>query len=161
MATYLPGSKALRVGRSSIAGQVYLVTFVASNRHPIFLDDAIARTCIEALLDARSWLRSRLLAWVLMRDHWHGLVQLGEGDGLSHLVRQLKASSSRRVRLARVGLANVWERGFHDRALRLEDDLVDMARYIVLNPVRARLVRRIGDYPYWDAIWCKRGGASQ
>jgi hypothetical protein len=65
------------------------------------------------------------------------------------------------VRLERPGIATVWERGFHDRALRHEDDLVDMARYLVLNPVRARVVRRIGDYPYWDAIWCTRDDDSQ
>jgi REP element-mobilizing transposase RayT len=161
MTTFLPGSKALRIGRTSIAGQVYLVTFVTSSRRPLFLDETTARTCVDTLLDTRSWTRSRLLAWVLMPDHWHGLVHLGEGDDLSNLVRRLKASSSRRVRLARPDIAGVWERGFHDRALRHEDGLVDLARYVVMNPVRARLVRRMRDYPYWDAIWCKRDAASQ
>jgi len=28
-----------------------------------------------------------------------------------------------------------------------------MARYIVMNPKRAGLVERVGDYPHWDAIW--------
>jgi REP element-mobilizing transposase RayT len=153
MARYLPGSMALRKGRASMPGQVYLLTFVCWERRCHFTDEGIARTCACALLDPRSWQRSRLLAWVLMPDHWHGLVELGGDDGLSGLARQLKASSARRIRLARDGIGKVWGSGFHDRALRREDDLVDMARYVVLNPVRAGLVRRIRDYPFWDAVW--------
>jgi hypothetical protein len=28
-----------------------------------------------------------------------------------------------------------------------------VARYVVMNPVRAGLVSRVGDYPFWDAAW--------
>jgi hypothetical protein len=73
---------------------------------------------------------------------------------LSALIRDVKAHSSRRVREACPARAGaVWADGFHDRALRWEEQLVDVARYIVLNPVRAGLVARVGDYSYWDAIW--------
>ena len=43
--------------------------------------------------------------------------------------------------------------GYHDHALRQEEDLRAVARYIIANPVRAGLVERIGDYPHWDAAW--------
>jgi REP element-mobilizing transposase RayT len=156
MTTLLPGSKALRAGRVSLAGQIYLVTFVTDSRKVLFDEPTAAKACIDALLDPRSWQMSRLLAWVLMPDHWHGLIELGDGEGISHLVRQLKSSSARRVRLVHGNIAKVWDCGFHDRALRNDDDLVDLARYVVLNPVRAGLVRRVRDYPYWGAIWMDR-----
>jgi plasmid stabilization system protein ParE len=38
-------------------------------------------------------------------------------------------------------------------AQRAEEDLIKIARYIVANPLRARLVEHIGDYPLWDAAW--------
>jgi REP element-mobilizing transposase RayT len=47
----------------------------------------------------------------------------------------------------------IWQRGFYDRSIRKEDDLIDIARYIVANPVRAGLVTSIRDYPLWDSIW--------
>jgi REP element-mobilizing transposase RayT len=47
----------------------------------------------------------------------------------------------------------VWQNGFHDHALRQEEDLAEVARYIVANPLRAGLVERLGDYPHWHAIW--------
>lgn len=47
----------------------------------------------------------------------------------------------------------VWQRGFHDHALRREEDLRAVACYIVGNPLRAGLVQHVGDYPLWDTIW--------
>ena len=47
----------------------------------------------------------------------------------------------------------LWQHGFHDRAIRREEDLAAVARYVVANPLRAGLVDRIGDYPLWDAVW--------
>ena len=40
-----------------------------------------------------------------------------------------------------------------DHCLRAEDDLVSQARYIVANPLRAKLVNSIGDYPFWNCIY--------
>ncbi len=47
----------------------------------------------------------------------------------------------------------LWQPGFHDRAIRKEEDLQAVARYIVANPVRAGLAGKVGDYPLWDATW--------
>ena len=40
-----------------------------------------------------------------------------------------------------------------DRALRREEDVREVARHLVANPLRARLVDQIGDYPFWDSTW--------
>ena len=47
----------------------------------------------------------------------------------------------------------VWQPGFHDRAIRQEEDLPAVARYVVANPVRVGLVPRTGAYSHWDAVW--------
>ncbi|MEJ1380959.1 MAG: transposase, partial [Candidatus Sedimenticola sp. (ex Thyasira tokunagai)] len=47
----------------------------------------------------------------------------------------------------------VWQAGFHDHALRREEDIIGVARYVVANPMRAGLADRVGDYPHWDAAW--------
>jgi REP element-mobilizing transposase RayT len=150
-----PSSHRLRTGRHSRSGQIYLVTFTTAARHRYFLDDELARVACRAIADARLWTVSRLLAWVLMPDHWHGLVELGDEDGLSRRIQALKANSARAVHRAGLQDSKVWAPGFHDRALRTEDDLEDMARYLVLNPVRAGLVARVMEYSYWDAVWIK------
>lgn len=149
------GHAALRRSRVSQAGRVYRLTFVTEQRHPWFADPRLGEAAVSALLDARSWRHSTLLAWVLMPDHWHGLVELDERDCLPALARQLKCASSRRVRAALGPMvpAAVWARAYHDRALRREEALVSAARYVVMNPVRAGLVARVREYPFWGAVW--------
>jgi len=147
------GHAALRRGRASLSGQVYLVTFTTHQRDRLFEDFACATTMAQAVTDRRMWTSSELLAWVLMPDHWHGLVALGGRDYLPALAQRVKANTGRHVRQADSGIERVWAKAYHDRALRTEECLVDVARYVVMNPVRAGLVRRVGEYPYWDAVW--------
>jgi REP element-mobilizing transposase RayT len=68
----------------------------------------------------------------------------------------VKSVLAQAVNRERGGSDPVWTPAFHDRALRKEDDLKAFARYVVANPVRAGLVTRAGDYPFWDAIWLPR-----
>ena len=49
--------------------------------------------------------------------------------------------------------ASLWQRGYHDHAVRKEENIREIARYIVANPLRAGLVRSLKDYPYWNAVW--------
>ena len=148
-----PGHAALRKGRSSVAGQIYLVTFATHGRYAHFADWRFAREASSLLASAEAWPEARLLAWVLMPDHWHGLVQLAEGANLSRSVGVCKGRSARILRQRHESLGPVWGRGFHDRALRHADDLRAVTRYIVMNPIRAGLVRSVREYPYWDAVW--------
>ena len=92
------------------------------------------------------------LCWVVMPDHVHLLLQLAE-SGLGQVVRRLKARSALQLNRAIGRSGRFWAPGFHDHALRREENLISVARYIVGNPLRARLVERLGDYPYWNAAW--------
>ena len=150
-------SMALRIGRRSIPGQIYLVTFTTAFRRPHFQAAAVASDAVRMLAAADAWQATQLLAWVLMPDHWHGLLELGEGDELSRQIGSIKGGSARRLGRLHPELGPVWANGFHDRALRHDNEVRAAARYLVLNPVRAGLVRAVGEYPYWDAVWV--GGA--
>lgn len=88
-----------------------------------------------------------------MPDHLHALVELGGDESLSMLVRRLKAVTAGAVNRHASRTGKVWASGFHDRALRREETALAVARYVIGNPLRAKLATAIGDYPYWDAIW--------
>lgn len=88
-----------------------------------------------------------------MPDHAHWLLQLGEAEGLEALVSRLKGASACQANATLSRHGAVWQRGFYDRALRSDEDMVVVARYIIANPLRSGLVERIGDYPYWNAAW--------
>ena len=103
---------------------------------------------------ARLWRSSLLLCWVLMPDHLHLLVALGDEEPLDKLMRRVKAVTSREAQAAGCGVEQpLWMRGYHERLMRNGLNREAAARYIVANPVRAGLVGSCREYPYWDAIW--------
>ncbi|MBE0484481.1 MAG: transposase [Bacterioplanes sp.] len=146
------GHRRLRVGRFSQPNGIYLITAVTVNRAPLFADWSVGCAAVRAFSDATLLKNSQLLCWVLMPDHVHWMVQLGPEADLSTLVGAMKSSSARSVRRLGVDQA-VWAAGFHDRAIRRDEDIVAAARYVVANPLRAGLVRRFGGYPFWDSVW--------
>ncbi|MDT3721913.1 REP-associated tyrosine transposase [Pseudomonas oryzihabitans] len=144
---------ALRRGRVSLPGQLYLLTTTTIERQTIFADFQIAWAAARTFHDPRLLSDAKLLAWVLMPDHVHWLLALGQRFTLDELVLRLKSASARRVNAVRKAQGAIWAPAYHDHALRAEEDVQGVARYIVANPVRAGLVRRVGDYPFWDAVW--------
>ena len=147
-----PNSSNLRIGRYSVAQQLYLLTATTHGRQPIFTDFTCARLLISELRQAQCDGLVESLAWVVMPDHFHWLVSLRSGS-LAQLMQRVKGSSARRLNQALGLTGTIWQSGFHDGAVRREEDVQAVARYIVANPLRAGLVRRIGDYPFWDAVW--------
>ena len=141
------GGNTLRKGRRSIPGQIYLVTMVTAGRARVFDRLEHARCAVRCLYDQNMCRHTNTLAHVVMPDHVHWLMQLGKTRQLSEVVRLYKAKVS--IRLEQ----RAWQRGFHDRAIRADEDVVSVSRYVVANPLRAGLVDRIGDYPHWDAVW--------
>lgn len=148
-----PGHHALRKGRVSVANGIYLVTTTTLGRNKLFDDFAVGCAAARCFEDAYLLNDAAMLAWVLMPDHAHWLLQLGEHDGLSLVVNRLKSASARRVNIASGRTGAVWAKAFHDHGLRDDEDLQTVARYVVANPLRAGLVAHIGDYPFWDAAW--------
>jgi REP element-mobilizing transposase RayT len=137
----------LRKHRVSIAGQIYSLTIVTRKRQRIFSDFWQARQLIKVMGGVEQQKMASTLCFVVMPDHAHWLMQLGETKELSCLVQQVKSWSSKRIGKP------IWQKGFYDHALRQEEDLKNIARYIIANPLRANLVTNINDYPHWDAIW--------
>ena len=144
----------LRRGRHSCANQVYLVTTVTHERESLFAHSMAAREVVHALRHASEHGLATTHAYVVMPDHLHWLLGLGGGHELSSVVARVKGKSARRINLLleREGRP-VWQAGFHDHAIRTEEDIRHIARYIVANPLRGGLMHRVGDYPWWDAEW--------
>lgn len=147
------GYRALRRGRCSEPGRIYLLTTETRDRAPIFSDWPVAFAASCRFADVDTWAVSRLLCWVLMPDHWHGLLQLGESASLADCMQWARGHTAHAVNQALSRSGGIWMPGFHDRALRRDDDLLSVTRYIVNNPVMAGLVARAADYPYRDAGW--------
>jgi len=152
----MPRSHALRSGRCSIEGYAYLLTSVTAGRKRVFSDFHLACTFAKTMCQPRLWHDATRLAWVLMPDHFHLLVALEPGGTLPKLMQRIKGVTSIAVGRER-GSGGLWQDGYHDHAVRLEEGIRDVARYVIANPLRAGLVDSVGDYPFWDAVWVGSG----
>ena len=147
------GHSTLRRGRVSLPQHVYNVTVVTNNRVPVFQAFNVARKVATCFHQQTLLGDATMLAWVLMPDHAHWLIQLGARDALPQVISRLKAASARSANQMLGMQGQLWQRSYHDHALRHDEDLKTAARYIIANPVRAGLVEHVGQYPFWNAIW--------
>jgi REP element-mobilizing transposase RayT len=130
-----------------------MVTAVTKGRLPVFRDLYAGRVVVREMMGMEKEGTLHSLAFVLMPDHLHWLLALGENADLSAVVGYLKGRSARRLNqhLGRGG--RLWQRAFYDHAVRRDEDVRKLARYIVANPIRAGIVTRVEEYPLWDAVW--------
>jgi putative transposase len=148
-----PHAAHLRHGRWNQPGMAYLVTTVTQDRQRIFDDFRCARALIQTLKAADAACKSTTLTFTVMPDHLHWLLMLGERQTLAGLVGWVKGTSSRQIGRIHGQTGGLWQRGFHDHAVRSEEDLRALARYVVANPLRAGLVDDVGQYAHWDAVY--------
>lgn len=143
-----PHGHALRRGRVSLPGHYYLLTTATLRREPVFDNLFAARHVVCELIEAEV----DTLAYVVMPDHLHWLITLQDVP-LPRVMQVMKSRSAIAVNRCLHRSGRLWQDGYHDHALRKEENIRTIARYIVANPLRARLVDDIGDYPLWDAMW--------
>jgi len=147
------GSRALRGGRRSIAGQYYHVIACTAERRPVFANLYCGREVVRSLQRLQRERIARSLAFAVMPDHVHWLMQLRDRKCLSVCVGSMKSFAARRITAKKLARSPIWQNGYMDQVIRCEADLVRVARYIVANPLRAGIVDDIGAYPLWDSVW--------
>ena len=108
---------------------------------------------VQELQYVQDQLGVQSLAWVLMPDHLHWLLQLNNDASLASTISVFKGRSARSVNQYLGCTGGLWQKGFYEQAIRRDESLRQVARYIVANPLRAGLVKKLGDYALWDAIW--------
>lgn len=139
----------LRLGRNSLVGAVYFVTFVTTDRTPWLATPTATQALLKAL---RTWHEEHdgsVLAASVMPDHAHVLFSLGSKLEVGRCVSRWKAVAQRLS-----GYPGKWQRDFWEHRLRDVEGWEDYALYIFLNPYRAGLLRH-GSWPGW---WAPEAG---
>lgn len=82
-----------RKGRFSQANSEYFITFSCYGRQPLFRQYGAAKLFCQSLSINERKTGSQWLAWVLMPDHFHGLLRLGEDYTLAQVIKDIKGRS--------------------------------------------------------------------
>jgi putative transposase len=98
--------------------------------------------------------RYLLHAWVIMPNHVHLLLTLGESESLARIVASWKRFSAVKIHQQTQNAGPLWQKDYFDRIIRDWDHFVNVARYIRRNPLKAKL--REGEFLLEEADWIKR-----
>lgn len=125
----------------------HFVTICTDDRQKYLRSSPLVESLLSALRGECSSHQFLLRAYCFMPDHLHLLLQ---GNSLRadllQLVEDFKHTTSRSF--CEATGKRLWQVSFYDHILRKEDAPGNVASYIWLNPVRAGLVRKAGNYPH-------------
>ena len=126
--------------RIEFSGALYHVTSRGDRREPIFEDNEDRVLFLGTLAEGVERFNWVCHAYCLMTNHYHLVVETPDGNlskGMRHLNGVYTQASNRRH--ARVG--HLFQGRFKAILVDKDSHLPELARYVVLNPVRAGMVR--------------------
>jgi putative transposase len=136
---------------------LYHVTSRGDRREDIYVDDVDREAWLAVLAQVCERFNWRVYAYCLMSNHYHLLVQTMEGN-LSAGMRQLNGVFTQAVNRRHGRVGHVFQGRFKAILVDGESYLLELSRYVVLNPVRAGMVSDAGQWP-WSSYAATMGFA--
>jgi putative transposase len=133
--------------RIEFAGALYHLTSRGDRREDIYLDDADREVFLEVLAEVCDRFRWVCHAYCLMSNHYHLLIETREST-LAKGMRQLNGVFTQRSNRRHHRVGHVFQGRYKAILVQKETYLLELARYVVLNPVRAGMVRSVRDWPW-------------
>ncbi len=136
--------------RIQLPGALYHITSRGNARAPIFLADPDRHAffdVLEGVVERYNWICH---AYCLMTNHYHLLIETPEAN-LSQGMRQLNGLYTQRFNRRHDRVGHIFQGRFKGILVERESHLLELARYIVLNPVRAKVVPAGEDYR-WSSL---------
>jgi REP element-mobilizing transposase RayT len=123
-------------------------TLLDSGHGACHLRDPHVAALVEAAILHFDGSRYRAVAWVVMPNHVHVVVEIIASHSLSSVVQSWKSFTAKAANtyLGRTGA--FWQREYFDHAIRNERHLASAVRYIHDNPCKAGLVERQEDWVF-------------
>ena len=127
--------------RIEFPGAVYHVTSRGDRREPIFVDDADPQALLEVVPQALSRFDAQALSYCLMGNHYHVVLHTRQAN-LSLLMRHINGVYTQSFNRRHDKVGHLFQGRFKAILVDRNAYLLEVCRYVDLNPVRARLVSK-------------------
>jgi REP element-mobilizing transposase RayT len=127
----------------------YSLTFCAIQRRLIFTNDEVVSLVLAQISRAAAENQFGVITYCFMPDHLHLLVEAtADSSDCNQFIARLKQYSGYYYSAAYH--EKLWQRYGFEHVLRDDEITMVVAKYILENPIRAGLVKRVQDYPFVD-----------
>lgn len=133
--------------RTEFPGAIYHVYQRGNNREPIFEQEHFRQYFFQLLASSRQELQLQLFAYVIMSNHFHLLLRIGEVP-LQRIMHNINTRFSMHYNYCQERTGHVFEGRYGAELVTDDRYLLTVLRYIHLNPVRAGLVTDGRCYPW-------------
>lgn len=133
--------------RLEFAGALYHITARGDRRELIYEDDNDRLAFLTLLGEVCMQYQWICHAYCLMGNHYHLLLETPEAN-LSSGMRQLNGVYTQRHNRRHERVGHVFQGRYKAILVEKQGYLLELARYIVLNPVRAQMVHTAKDWPW-------------
>jgi putative transposase len=130
--------------------RIYFITICCYNGQKLFVDPHIINEILQELDKCCNLHGFTNCAYCFMPNHVHLLFRGKEGADLIKLIKQFKQKTGYSFRKA-TG-KRLWQKSYYDHILRKEEDVVEVVRYILENPIRKGLSRQAEEYPFSGSL---------
>ena len=123
----------------------YFITICTYNKKPTFGDNSLVTWLISSLKEKSESFGFKIWTYCFMPDHLHLLI---EGKELDSDMKQFISSYKQHTGFyykKKTG-QSLWQINFYEHVLRKEEDTINIAEYIMNNPVRKGLVDNYSEY---------------
>lgn len=133
--------------RIEFEGAVYHVTARGNERRKIFFSRQDYEKFKEYIGEAQEKYRFILHCYVLMTNHYHLLIETPEKN-LSKIMHHINSAYTTYTNVKRKRSGHLFQGRFKSIVVDKDNYLLELSRYIHLNPVRAKVVEKPEDYQY-------------
>ena len=124
---------------------------IDEGRGECLLRDSRNAQIVRAALEHFDGERYRLIAWTIMPNHVHVMIEQICGFALGDIVRGWKSYTAREINKLRKSSGPVWAMAYFDRYVRDGEHYASAVYYIENNPVKAGLAGCAEDWPFSSA----------
>jgi putative transposase len=129
---------------------------------PLFRKQADYEAFERIMIESHRRHPLRILAWCLMRNHWHFVVWPKEEGQVTAYFRWLAHTHAMRWHVAHntVGRGHLYQGRFKSFPIQEDGHFLAVFRYVERNALRANLVQRTEDWR-WGSLWARRQGSEE
>ncbi len=133
--------------RLEFSGALYHVTSRGDRREDIFLDALDRQAWLATLTQCCERYNWVIHAWCQMSNHYHMVVETPEPN-LSAGMRQLNGVYTQAFNRRHNRVGHLYQGRFKAILIDRDSYLLELLRYVVLNPVRAGMAKSVSEWPW-------------